>query len=130
MSFLDRIHVANTHNPAHFRAFQVAGTRVGFINHAFAEILVDWPQTFRVAADKVTLAPDLDRPDTPLETRNSAVNDVLIQLRNSGLITSWRDELYAASPSYTEQPSLLIERAAIPFFGGVRLWRSYERFCA
>ena len=76
MSFLDRIHVANTYNPAHFRTFQVAGTRVGFINHAFAETLVDWPQTFRVAADRVTLAPDLDSADTPLDVRNSAVNDV------------------------------------------------------
>ena len=42
---------------------------------------------------------------------------LLIQLRDDGLITSWRDELYAASSSYAEPPSLLIERAAIPFFG-------------
>lgn len=117
MSFLDRIHVANTHNLDHFRPFLVAGIPVGFVKHAFTETLTHWPKVFQITLHQVTLAPSLDHPDTPLEIRNKALSEVLVQLRESGLVTHWRDELYPVNRSYPEPPCLLMERAAIPFFG-------------
>ena len=117
MSFLERIRIANTHNPDHFRPFLIAGLPVGFITHTFADTLTHWPKVFRVTHHKVTLASNLDNPDTPLALRNEAVSQVLLELRESGLIIHWRDELYPINRSYTEPPYLLMERAAIPFFG-------------
>jgi 8-oxo-dGTP pyrophosphatase MutT (NUDIX family) len=42
---------------------------------------------------------------------------VLLTLHQEGLIPGWRNEPYPVNRSYTEPPCLLLERAAVPFFG-------------
>ena len=41
----------------------------------------------------------------------------MASLRDAGIITGWRNELYPVQTSFYDPPSLLLERAASPFFG-------------
>jgi 8-oxo-dGTP pyrophosphatase MutT (NUDIX family) len=113
MSFLDRIRALNTYDLSGYRVLRIAGKQVGFVKHAFATILTRWPDVFCVEQTAVSLAPALDNP----EKRSAAVNEVLLKLRREGVIEGWRNELYPVNRFYGEPPYLLMERAAIPFFG-------------
>ena len=46
-------------------------------------------------------------------------------LRDAGVITGWRDELYPVQTGFHEPPVLLIERAASVFFG----IQAYGAYC-
>ncbi len=113
MSFLDRIQAVNGYDPTGFRAFRVDGVQVGAIKHGFAEILSRWPAAFRVEDNDVSIPRELDSP----ELRTQVVNEALLTLRDEGFIPGWRNEPYPINRSYTDTPYLLMERAAIPFFG-------------
>ena len=67
----------------------------------------------KVTPEKVTLDQRLSTP----ETRTTAVAKVMAQLRDSGVITGWRDELFPVSESFSAVPLLLVERAAASMFG-------------
>lgn len=41
----------------------------------------------------------------------------MASLRDKGVIRGWRDETYPLGPAFDAPPSLLIERAAAPYFG-------------
>ena len=113
MSFLDRIRALNTYDLSGYRVLQIAGKKVGFVKHAFATILTRWPDVFCIEQTAVSLAPALDNS----EKRSAAVNEVLLKLHSEGVIAGWRNELYPVNRFYREPPYLLMERAAIPFFG-------------
>jgi len=113
MSFLDRIRACNTYDITGFRAFRVAGRRVGWIRHALAERLAAWPAVFAVGADAVTLDPGL----TDFAARSAAVEPVLRSLAAAGLIPGWRNEPYPVALGFAADPLLAMERAAIPRFG-------------
>lgn len=63
----------------------------------------------------VTLTPKLMGSD--LRVRSAAVAEVMHELRAKGVIKGWRDEEYPVMESFYEEPVLLLERAAAPFFG-------------
>ena len=67
----------------------------------------------QVTPEQVTLDQSLSTP----ETRTKAVATVMAQLRDSGVITGWRDELFPVSESFSAEPLLLVERAAASMFG-------------
>ncbi len=117
MSFLDRIRAANTHDLGDFLPFSVSGARVGCVKKSFAEALTRWPEVFRVDDQRIRLAANLDSRDVPVEERTQAVGEVLQRLREEGHIDGWRDELYPVNRSWSEPAFLLIERAAVPWFG-------------
>lgn len=117
MSFLDRIRAANSHDLGNFLPFSVSGTRVGCVKKGFAETLARWPEVFRVDYHRVSLTEKLDSHDVPAEERTQAVGEVLHCLRGEGHIDGWRDELYPVNRSWSESAFLLIERAAVPWFG-------------
>ena len=117
MSFLDRICAANRHDLGKFLPFSVSGTRVGCVKKSFAETLTRWPEVFRVDEQRISLAANLDSRDVPAEKRTQAVGEVLQRLREEGHIDGWRDELYPVNRSWSEPAFLLIERAAVPWFG-------------
>ena len=117
MSFLERIHTANRHDIRNFLPFYIAGVRVGHLKCEFAARLKRWSDVFAVDEREVRLAPALNAPETALEARSDAVAGVLRCLYEEGLIPGWRDELYAVNRFFAEPPVLLMERAAIPFFG-------------
>ena len=53
----------------------------------------------------------------PLEEASEAVGRAMAELRDLGVISGWRDELYPISAGFHKEPLLLLERAAVPFFG-------------
>jgi len=115
MAFIDRLRAANRFQPGHFRAFRVAGQRVGFIKHEFAGHLAHWPAVFVVTEQGVSLAPALEAA-TPGE-RSLAVHEVLLALREGAPIPGWRDEPYRVNQHFHEPPLMTLERAAVPLFG-------------
>ena len=117
MSLLDRVREANVHDPAHFIPLDVAGRRVGRVKHDFAARLACFPEVFRVENERVRLAAALDRETTPPAERTEAVNEIVIALRDAGLIRGWRGEMYPVNRRWGERALLALERAAIPFFG-------------
>lgn len=117
MSYLDRIRTANNHDLGGFLPFFVSGNRVGCVKAVFAEMLERWPEVFRIEAHGVTLAGELDSDTTPSSERTQAVGEVLRSLREEGHIEGWRDELYPVNRRWSEPAYMLIERAAVPWFG-------------
>src|SRR5262245_41085490 len=113
MAFLDRIRECNSHDLGNFRAFVVAGQRVGRVRHAFADRLAAFVDTFDVAADAVKLS---DRFGD-FDQRSAALENVVRQLEAEKLIKGRRDEYYPISAGFTAKPLAKIERAAIPPFG-------------
>jgi 8-oxo-dGTP pyrophosphatase MutT (NUDIX family) len=54
---------------------------------------------------------------TSVDSRTEAVAKVMEQLRNEGLVTGWRDELYPISDSFYNDPSFVMERSAVNLLG-------------
>jgi 8-oxo-dGTP pyrophosphatase MutT (NUDIX family) len=117
LSYLDRIREANRYDPSDYRPFRVAGLEVGLVRHGFAESLRRWPQVFAVSEDCLRLAPALNAEDSDPGARSSAVDTVVRQLHAQGKIENWYDEAFPVSRSWQDAPLLLMERAALPFFG-------------
>lgn len=113
MSFLDRIRECNSHDLGNFRPFVVAGERVGWVRHAFAERLARFRDTFDVMREAVRLSDRLDS----FETRSAALDAVVRALEAEKVITGRRNEYYPISTSFAAKPLARIERAAIPAFG-------------
>jgi 8-oxo-dGTP pyrophosphatase MutT (NUDIX family) len=142
MSFLDRIHECNEHDLKNFRPLYVAGHRVGWVQHAMATRLAQYPDVFEVEENTVALSPRFDS----FEARSAAVRTVLEQLRDAGVIPGWRDEPYPVATTYGAPPLLQMERAAFPSLGmraygvhmngfvqggsGIKMWvarRAYDK---
>lgn len=49
--------------------------------------------------------------------RTQSIEKVMLQLKDEGIVTGWRDELLAVSCGFYDEPVFLIERAAAPLFG-------------
>jgi hypothetical protein len=52
-----------------------------------------------------------------LEARNAAVAKVMADLRAKGVVSGWRDELFPVIQSFSDEPLLLVERAAATQLG-------------
>jgi len=63
------------------------------------------------------MADALDDPATHAAQRTKAVAAVCRALHAEGVIGGWRDEAYPVTTGWGKQPLLLMERAAVPFFG-------------
>ncbi|WP_119461397.1 DUF4743 domain-containing protein [Rhodospirillaceae bacterium SYSU D60014] len=113
MSLVDRIRICNRRDMTHFRPFLIDDARVGWVKHAFAERLADFPAVFTVGGDSVRLAANLDS----FEIRSRAVQDVLDRLRSEGMFDGWRGEEYPISTAFPEKPLMTMERAAVAAFG-------------
>ncbi|MEE8196551.1 MAG: DUF4743 domain-containing protein [Acidiferrobacterales bacterium] len=113
MSFLDRICECNHHDLAKFRPLYVAGHRVGWVQHAMATRLAQYPDVFDVEEKAVALSPRFDS----FEARSAAVAPVLEELRDAGAIPAWRNEPCPVATSFGMPPLLQMERAAFPSLG-------------
>lgn len=90
------------------------GSTVGMLRPEFAAHLQQHAAVFRpTAAGGLELAPGL----ATQQQRTDAVAGVLQQLREEGLVSGWRNELYPVVRSFHSEPAFLIERAAAPHFG-------------
>ena len=113
MSFLDRIDECNAHDPANFIPFAVAGQPVGRVKHAFARRLRDFADTFAVTAAGVTMAAGLATDDDC----SRAADVALRRLAEAGDIAGWRDEPYPVGGPFAGPHLMVMERAAVPYFG-------------
>ncbi|MBL8710612.1 MAG: DUF4743 domain-containing protein [Rhodospirillaceae bacterium] len=113
MSLLERIQNCRRHDLARYRPFHVGTRRIGFMRHDIADELARFPSVFRVAGDRVSVAEHLDSFDY----RSAAIDSVMREMRQNGLIRGWRDELFPVAERYGATPLFDLERAAVPLFG-------------
>eukprot|EP00850_Spirogloea_muscicola_P025395 SM002946S11253 [mRNA] locus=s2946:58:1620:+ [translate_table: standard] len=103
---------------SHFQSFEVDDQVVGYMHQEFGALLVAESQgVFESVEEQGTFKVVMSRSLSSMQLRTDATAAVLQRLRNKGVITGWRDELYPASVDYHSFPLLLIERAAAPLFG-------------
>jgi 8-oxo-dGTP pyrophosphatase MutT (NUDIX family) len=113
MALIDRIRDVAPCDPGAYVPFVIGGRRLGLIKPGFDEALKPFADVFHVAPDRVTLDGALTTP----QDRTDAVGACLRALRDDGLITGWRDEVYPVTDCFHAPPALVIERAAVPLFG-------------
>ncbi len=113
MSFLDRIRECNSFDIGRYRPFMVAGERLGWVGHEFAERLAVLGEVFMVNNAAVALDPHL----ADFDSRSAAVAIVLARLNEEGAIPAWRGEPYPVTTSFDAPPVMQMERAAVPLFG-------------
>lgn len=113
MSFLDRIRACNTADLAPYRPFVVDGHEVGLVKLELLERLRAFPETFAFEDGALRLANEIEDPTE----RTRAVETVLLNLRDDGLIPHWRDEPYPVTTGFGQKAVFTIERAAAAMFG-------------
>lgn len=74
-----------------------------------------FPDVFNVSNSRVDLSPSLR--EESVENRSKTVGACLETLRDEGVITGWRNEMYPVLTAFHSEPILLIERAASVYFG-------------
>ena len=117
-AFLTRVAQVNdcSRSPA-LVPFVVDDERVGAVPPPVVEALRSWPAVFDCTdPSRVVLSPEL--AEATLEQRSAAVHEVALALRESGLITKWRDEPLALVTAFDAPPALLVERRLVPLLGG------------
>jgi Domain of unknown function (DUF4743) len=72
------------------------------------------------SAEKMILTLNEDIAGTTCESRTNAVASVTKQLREDGIVTGWRDELYPIQERFDDDsPLFLMERAAVTILGAL-----------
>lgn len=93
--------------------FIVAGYHVGWLKRGLTQELADRSDIFCLRGDDLEMQPALADADM----RSAAMARVLADLRATGRIPGWRNELYPVNQGFGEAPLLVMERAAAPLFG-------------
>ena len=113
MSLIDRIRDCQRWDRGAYRAFRIDGREMGWVTPSFAERLARFPEVFQLSATTVDLHPRLG----DFDRRTRAVAEVMVTLRDAGLIRGWRDEAYPIGSDFHAPPLMQMERAAVPLFG-------------
>lgn len=115
MSYLDRLKTCHTWQPANYRPFVLEGdTRpLGWVTHAFAARLKDFPDTFLVSDAGVALPARYG----DFEARSAVLEAALRRLYEAGEIPKWRGEDYGIARRWGAPPLFRMERGAVPLFG-------------
>ena len=101
---------------AKYVPFVVDGHAVGALQPWFADELLGASGSGtleRDASGTVVFARELDTPDK----RTDALRPALEALRDKGVITGWRDEIFPVTMGYGVPPLLRVERAAASLLG-------------
>lgn len=112
-----RLRAALASAPPSGHVLRVDGMPVGIVDGARARRLAGFPEVFVVGDDSVEFAQRLHDP----RSRSAAIADVARELAREGLLSAWRDELFAVSEHLGAPPAFVIERAAARYFG-IRTW--------
>lgn len=115
MTYMARVDAANQADLSGYRTFVVDRETVGRIAPGFWGQLKRWPAVFQQRGNCICLAPKLEAAG--VAARTEAVDGVLRQLREEGVITGWRDEQYAVNAGWGRPATMTMERAAVSFFG-------------
>lgn len=101
--------------------FSVDGIRLGQVTHDTAELLVHTaPPVFEYKSCGEKKFLSLSKAaGTTYESRTAAVEEVMLALREKGVVTGWRSEHYPIQKSFYEEPVFSMERAAVPLLGAL-----------
>jgi len=115
MSYLDRIGACHVWRPDDYRPFLLEGDRrpLGWVTHAFAGRLRDFPNVFDVSDTAVVLPARYG----DFESRSAAIEEPMRRLYEAGEIPKWRGEDYGISRRWGEPTLFKMERAAVPLLG-------------
>jgi 8-oxo-dGTP pyrophosphatase MutT (NUDIX family) len=113
MSYLEHIENCNHYNPDLYIPFSIDRQILGWVDNDFAKYLNRWDEVFSISGSEIALNPHISTP----EQRSKAIAPILESLHKKNVIDSWVGELYAVNQVYGEEPLLLMERAAVSFFG-------------
>lgn len=115
MSYLDRLRACHTWQPANYRPFLLEGDRqpLGWVTHAFAKRLRDFPETFIVTDGGVALSARFG----DFDSRSAALEGVLLSLCEAGEVPRWRGEDYGIARHWGAPSLFRMERGAVPLFG-------------
>eukprot|EP00565_Helicotheca_tamesis_P003842 CAMPEP_0185725992 /NCGR_PEP_ID=MMETSP1171-20130828/2109_1 /TAXON_ID=374046 /ORGANISM="Helicotheca tamensis, Strain CCMP826" /LENGTH=356 /DNA_ID=CAMNT_0028394253 /DNA_START=301 /DNA_END=1371 /DNA_ORIENTATION=- len=132
---LYRIRECNTPIPRDVIEFCVDGKTLGKVTPNLAKLLCSYSDketespvfqlTTKEGDKSVSTSPSRriltlgEEAGTTCISRTNAIMSVMEQLRDDGFISGWRDELYPIAEGFYDEPLLLIERAAVPFVGGL-----------
>lgn len=113
MTLLEVIMAANTACPEKYRPLYFAGEAVGLLSKAQQTLLSDYGFRTVTWGDgcRWTEAKDLN-------SNTARLTEITSRLAADGLVPGWRDEWYALGSDYRDPPQALVERAAVPIFGG------------
>lgn len=110
MSDWPALRAARTHSAGQRLPLVIDGRKVGSVARAALPRLQAWPQALRISDRTVTLL-------ASAAEREWVLADINGTLRDEGLITAWRDELFAVVDPSTGEALTRIERAASRFWG-------------
>jgi 8-oxo-dGTP pyrophosphatase MutT (NUDIX family) len=112
MGVVERIARARAFEAGRFVAFEIDGVAAGHVRRDLAEHLNAFPDVF-VAGSRIRFRASL----SDSERRSAAMADVARRLAAEGLLSPWRDELYAIGAPSSAMPWFHLERSAVRFFG-------------
>lgn len=113
MSFLRKVESCNRRDLSRFVPFSVAGVQYGWLTHARAAAVLDYPEVFQPSGRGVALNARLVTPGA----RSRAVAGLAPALAATGLFPLPRGELYAVRNRWSDRPAFRIDRALNPGFG-------------
>jgi hypothetical protein len=115
MSFLDRIRACHSWRPESYRPFLLDGDihPLGWVTHAFAWRLKDFPKVFEVSDQAVALPARYG----DFDSRSAALEEVMHRLYEGGEIPKWRGEDYGVCRRWGEPALFKMERGAVPLLG-------------
>jgi len=114
----------NRFDTRRFRPLQFVGKRIGWVRDDNAVLLARFPEIFAVAENEVTLI-----ARGGFDAVSDAVDRVVEALVSDGVVSKWRNESFAVTPTWGDPPLFKLDRGAVPFLGvrayGVHLngWR-------
>ena len=113
MAFLDHIRACNNHDPGKYLPFVIDDQTVGWVRPSFARQLARWHEVMEFAPGVLRLA----TPSGEVEARSRPLAGVLGELSAQGLMSPLLGELFPVTTGDRDQQMLLIDRAAVPYFG-------------
>lgn len=101
--------------------FAVDGINLGEVTPKTADLLVNTgPDVFEYKTnDEKKYLSLSDAAGTTCESRTATVEEVMLKLREEGIVTGWRDEHYPIQRGFYEEPVFNMERAAVPLVGAM-----------
>lgn len=97
------------------KPFIVHDQVLGYLSPTFADMVSKFTNVFKYYGKDLRLQPEIEKLD--LQGRTIAIHGVNEILRQQGVIHGWRNEMFAVSSEFNNPPVLLLERAAVPFYG-------------
>lgn len=113
MSFLDKIARCNQFNPLDAYPFFVEHQQIGWIKREHEPALREFSNYFNFSNEEIHLHAQL----STYEARTAALASVVEKLKQRGLLSNWRGEIYEIARSRESPPVFALERGATAFFG-------------